>query len=70
MEASCKDCLYLKKIPDQMVLFCKKEKFLSLVKIWSCELKSDDTIRLSNKKVFKLAKTCPTFFNMEDKKES
>jgi hypothetical protein len=69
MEASCKDCLYLKKLPDQMALFCKKDNFQGSLRIWGCEIKSDETIRLSNRKVFKLAKICPAFFNMEDEEE-
>jgi hypothetical protein len=70
MDASCKNCLYLKKVPDQMALFCKKDKFQGLEKIWGCEIKSDGTIRLVNKQVFRLAKTCPAFFNMEDEEEN
>ena len=53
-----------------MVLFCKKNKFQKLVKIWGSEIKSDGTIRLKNRKAFRLAWTCPAFLTMEDEKES
>jgi len=53
-----------------MMLFCKKNKFQKFVKIWGCEIKSDGTIRLRNRKAFRSARRCPAFLTMEDEKES
>jgi hypothetical protein len=59
----------LRKLPDEMLLFCKKKKFRKFVKIWGSEIKSDGTIRLKNRKTIRLARTCPAFLSMEDGRE-
>ncbi len=66
MRVSCIDCLYLRKVPDQMMLFCKKNNFQKFVKVRESEISKDGTIRLKDRRAFRLAWTCPAFVTMED----
>ena len=70
MHMSCKNCLHLKKLPGEMLVFCKMNRLPQFFEISKRELSENGIIHLDRKELFRLAESCPMFVNMEDEEES
>jgi hypothetical protein len=69
MQAKCTSCLYLKKVPGQMFVFCKMNRLPTSFEISRGEFTKAGVIRLTHRRLFDVAKACPTFVNMEEEEE-
>jgi hypothetical protein len=66
MQVRCTNCLYLKKVPGKMTVFCKMEKLPQFFNVSRGEFTKKGVIRLTHRKIFDIAKSCPKFVSMED----
>ncbi len=66
MQVNCSYCLHLKRLSDDMYVFCDLNKLGKFIRISKRELKENGTIEFSRRRLFRSAYTCPTFVSMED----
>ncbi len=66
MRASCKDCLHFKKVPGELLIFCKMNRLPQFYDISKHEIRENGIIELDHRESFGLVESCPMFVNMED----
>jgi hypothetical protein len=66
MQVRCTNCFHLKKVPGKMTVFCKMEKLPEFFHVSRAEFTKKGVIRLAHRKIFDIAKSCPTFVSMDD----
>lgn len=70
MQRSCTSCLHFKKVPGEMLVFCKMNKLPQLFQISKYEVSEGGLIELNHRELFDFAKECIMFVNTEDEVES
>ena len=69
MHVSCKNCLHFKKVPGEMVAFCKMNRLSQYCEISNQEVLENGVIELHPRELFSFANTCQLFVNMDDREE-
>ena len=66
MHVNCRNCLHLKKLPGEMLVFCKMNRLPQFCEISESDLRENGVIELDRRELFRFAEVCPIFVNMED----
>ena len=66
MDASCMDCLHFKKVPGEMLAFCKMNRLPKFCEISKHEFHENGIIMLDRRKLSSFAEAGPVFVNMDD----
>ena len=69
MHTSCTNCLHFKKVPREMVAFCKMNRLSQYCAISQQEILENGVIELHPRELFSFADTCRLFVNMDDQEE-
>ena len=69
MQVNCGNCLHLKKLSDEMYVYCDMNRLGRFVRISKKELKENGAVQFYRRRLFRSAFTCPIFVSMEDEEE-
>ena len=69
MHVSCKNCLHFKKMPGEMLAFCKMNRLSQYCEISKQEVLENGVIELRTRELLSFANTCQLFVNMDDQEE-
>ena len=70
MHENCVNCLHLKKVPGETLVFCKMNRLPTVYEIAEHEVRENGVLKLHSREIFGFAKICPNFVTMEDDEEN
>ena len=70
MQVNCGNCLHLKKLCDDMYVYCDMNRLGKFIRISKKEVRENGAIQFYRRRLFRSAFTCPIFVSMEDEEET